>query len=53
MNFEIFSSIDVRTEINEWLTNHPNAKIKFVSQSVGATPTRAMELIVSIFYEEE
>jgi hypothetical protein len=53
MKFEIFSPIDVRTEINEWLANHPNAKIKFVSQSVGATPTRAMELIISIFYEEE
>jgi len=53
MKFEIFSPIDVRTEINEWLASRPNAKIKFVSQSVGATPTRAMELIISIFYEEE
>ena len=53
MKFEIFSSLDVRTEINDWLANHSNARIKFVRQSVGATPTRAMELIISIFYEEE
>ncbi|UCF55908.1 MAG: hypothetical protein JSW15_07260 [Deltaproteobacteria bacterium] len=53
MKFEIFSSIDVRTEINDWLADHPNAKIKFVSQSVATPPTRAMDLIISIFYEEE
>jgi hypothetical protein len=52
MKFELFSAIDIRTEINDWLSDHPNAEIKFVSQSMATMPTKAAELIVSIFYEE-
>jgi hypothetical protein len=52
MKFELFSAIDIRTEINDWLSDHPNAEIKFVSQSVATTPTKPAELIISIFYEE-
>lgn len=52
MKFEMFSAIDIRTEINNWLSDHPNAEIKFVSQSVMTTPTKPAELIISIFYKE-
>jgi hypothetical protein len=52
MKFEMFSAIDIRMEINDWLSDHPNAEIKFVSQSVAATPAKSAELIISIFYEE-
>ena len=52
MKFELFSSIDIRTEINDWLSDHPNAEVKFVSQTVANTPTKSAELIISIFYEE-
>ena len=52
MKFELFSAIDIRTEINDWLSDHPNAEIKFVSRSVATTPTKPAELIITIFYEE-
>lgn len=52
MKFEMFSSIDLHTEINDWLASHPDADIKFVTQSVIATAAKANELVVSLFYEE-
>ncbi len=52
MKFEMFSAIDIRTEINNWLSDHLNAEIKFVSQAVATTPTKPAELIISLFYEE-
>ncbi len=52
MKFEMFSSIDLRTEINDWLADHPDADIKFVSQAVVTTTSKVNELVISLFYEE-
>jgi hypothetical protein len=52
MKFEMFSSMDIRTEINDWLTDHPDADIKFVSQTVVTTPATVNELVNSLFYED-
>lgn len=52
MKFEMFSSIDIRSEISKWLADHPEADIKFVNQTVVTTPAKVNELVISLFYEE-
>ncbi len=52
----IFSSSDydeLQLKINQWFSQNPRAKMKFVTQSEGPMPGNKPGLIISIFYEEE
>jgi hypothetical protein len=44
---------ELQLKINQWFSQNPRARMKFVTQSQGPMPGNKPGLIISVFYEEE
>ena len=56
MKVEIFAFLNfefIQEEINKWLEDHSNIKIKFITQSQSEGDQHGISITVSIFYIED